>query len=150
MVLGASKSTLEGSRDTARPFPNDVEFFDIPTPEGAAGIKALKAIDTALARTPAKSLAKFQADTLEEIANLIRQTTPDARSTSNYDRGVFEGRYRAIDQIESEVKSLRGGGGMQAFVEETVANEEVPVAAGENAPGLDAALRKAWEAQHGN
>jgi hypothetical protein len=44
----------------------------------------------------------IKAGGLKEIANLIRQTTPDARSDSNYDRGMFTGRYRAIEQIESE------------------------------------------------
>lgn len=90
----------------------------------------------ALADTPDTFERKIQVDALEEIANLIRQTTPDGRSNSNYDRGMFHGRYRAIYQIETAVKELRGGDGMQALLKEDVANEAVAVGMGAGAaPG---------------
>lgn len=64
--------------------------------------------------TPADALAahdrEVRAKTLEEAANLIQQTTPDGRSKSNVDRGKFEGRYYAIEQLESMADAAKKGG----------------------------------------
>lgn len=72
----------------------------------------------ALAAKPADALAMVReqagreraAKELEEVANLVRQTTPPYRENDDgYDRGKCEGRYLAIEQIEARAAELRGG-----------------------------------------
>ncbi len=71
VVLAASKSTREGYRDTSMAFPLDVEFFDLPTLEGEAGITALASLNADLDRTPAQSLGRVKAEVLTEVMRKV-------------------------------------------------------------------------------
>lgn len=63
------------------------------------------AID-ALAATPAQSIAEVKAAALREVANLIRQTTPEPVDGVPESFGAHQGRMYAIEQIESDADRI--------------------------------------------
>lgn len=64
----------------------------------------------ALAATPAQSLASVKGEALREVANLIRQTTPEPVDGMPETFGEHEGRMYAIEQIESEADRIEKDG----------------------------------------
>jgi len=95
-TVAGLRGAIETLLDSAVPHP-----VEHPTMTAA-----WKVGEQALAASPAEHAGRIQAAALREAANLIRQTTPDGRSASNYDRGKFDGRVYAIEQLESEADRL--------------------------------------------
>jgi hypothetical protein len=65
-----------------------------------------KLIGESLAATPAQSLAAVKAAALREVANLIRQTTPEPVDGVPESFGAHQGRMYAIEQIESDADRI--------------------------------------------
>lgn len=70
------------------------------------GRKAFEDATEALAAPPAQSLASHDAALLREVANLIRQTTPEPVDGVPESFGAHQGRMYAIEQIESEADRI--------------------------------------------
>jgi hypothetical protein len=62
--------------------------------------------EAALAATPAQSLAAHEAALLREVANLIRQTTPDPTDGVPESFGSHQGRMYALEQILAEADRI--------------------------------------------
>jgi hypothetical protein len=102
IIKSAARESREGHRETSKPFPLDVEFFDLPTSDAKLAIAIKGEIEAALAATPAASLAMVKAGALREFADEIFR---ELDKNGNPAMMAFEVSLRErADQIESAAK----------------------------------------------